>query len=326
MIYLLRSCGFGRSSILKVGYSGKYENRFDQYFYHNPFIQEISTREGDEMMETLLHFYLKSLGYQKKVGGKLDEWYIDCQDVHTIFHMPRESLERELWKRRSKYFSGLSSFSIPSTEKTIYEYLREKNLDSFVGEEFIVRDGKVKRTHSPKIDILYKKYLRSVSPSDSGECENVIVKDFLDNHFYTTGIFHEKMRMYCEFRDQYNSNPEILEHLFFRIPDQKFRMFYEYYGTSGCSARRFEEKELDQGWRNATLEDKLKREMTSVFKPGDRYSLEDLKKIIQEMYNRLGIKKKAKASDLGGYFKTSRTQVTMPDKTVKHGFKIVGPL
>ena len=154
--------------------------------------------------------------------------------------------------------------------------------------------------------------------------EEVIVKDFLDNHFYATGIFKEKMKMYCEFRDKYKHDIEILECLFFKIPDQRFRMFYEYYGTSGCSAKRYEEKELDRGWRNATQEDRLKIEMSSRFKPGDRYSLEDLKKIIQEMYDRLGIKKKAKASDLGNYFKTSRTQVTMPDKSLKNGLKIVG--
>ena len=331
MIYLLRSYGLGRSSILKVGYSGNFDNRFSSYFSHNPFILEISKREGDEMFESLLHFYLKSLGYQKKVRGKLDEWYIDCTEVLSLFHISRESLERELWKKRSKYFSGLSSFSIPSTEKLIYEYLREKNLDTFIGEEFIIEDGKVRRTYAPRIDILYKKHLLSTSPSNSGECDNIVVSDFLDNHFYQTGIFKEKMKMYCEFRDQYKEDREILELLFFRIPDQKFRMFYEYYGTSGCSAKRYEEKELDQGWRNAAQEDRLKIEMSSRFKPGERYALKDLKVMIQGMYDSLGIKKTAKAKDLSQFFKLSKTKVTLTDpntneKKVVEGFKIVGVL
>lgn len=331
MIYLLRSYGLNNSSILKVGFSDQVDKRMSQYFYHNPFILEISKREGDEMFETLLHFYLKSLGYQRKVRSKLDEWYFDCPEVYTIFHISRESLERELWKNRAKYFSGLSSFLIPSTEKMIYEYLREKNLDLFIGEEFIVKDGKVRRTHAPKIDILYKKYLVSNSADSPGECENIVVSDFLTNQFYTTGLFHEKMRRYCEFRDQFGNNPEILEHLFFKIPDQRFRMFYEYYGTKGCSSRKYLEKELEQGWKNATLEDKLKIEMSSRFKPGEKHTLEDLKVIIQEMYDRLGIKKKAKAKDLDQYFKLVKTLLPGIDKKtgeekMKHGFKIVGVL
>ena len=161
--------------------------------------------------------------------------------------------------------------------------------------------------------------------------EEVIVTDFLTNQFYTTGLFHEKMRRYCEFRDKYENDPEILEYLFFKIQDQRFRMFYDFYGTSGCSARNYREGELDQGWRNAAQEDRLKIEMDSRFKPGERYDLKTLKIMVQGIYDSLGIKKKAKASDLGQFFKISKTKVTVTDpntleKKVVEGFKIVGVL
>ena len=36
--------------------------------------------------------------------------------------------------------------------------------------------------------------------------EELILKDFLDNHFYTTGNFEIKMKLYCEFMDKYKDN------------------------------------------------------------------------------------------------------------------------
>ena len=153
--------------------------------------------------------------------------------------------------------------------------------------------------------------------------DELIVKDFLDNHFYRTGLFHEKMKMYCEFRDKYGDNQEILVDLSHKIPDQRFRQFYEYYGTKGCSSRKYKESELLKGWKNATQEDQLKILVESVFKLGSRWALKDIKQKLSELYDDLEIKKTAKASDLKKYFKLSRTQVTMPDKTVEHGYKIL---
>ena len=152
--------------------------------------------------------------------------------------------------------------------------------------------------------------------------EEVIVTDFLTNQFYTTGLFHEKMKMYCEFRDKYGDNQEILEHLAFRIKNQKFRLFYEYYGTKGCSARRFRENELDQGWRDAAQEDKLKFIVFSRFKLGERYPMKEIKTTLADIYTGLGIKKAAKATDLGNYFKLIKTRITQEDKKVVDGYKL----
>ena len=44
--------------------------------------------------------------------------------------------------------------------------------------------------------------------------------------------------------------------------------------------------------------------------------------MILEIYNTLGISKKAKATDLKSYFKLIRTTITLPDKTVVSGYKL----
>ena len=289
---------------------GRQRNRLNPF--KNDIVLFYKTRKKNETQMTKEEFDKAQEERRKQTKTILDGFNNLTVDQRVIF---TEKLKDSI--KVSQYSKDFISVS-KNTNLPVYNYM----IDIANERAWEVSQEHYQDELSVTSELLGNKF--EVGKYESRE--EVIVKDFLDNHFYTTGLFHEKMKMYCEFRDKYGDDREILENLFFKIPDQRFRMYYEYYGTKGCKSREYLEKELEQGWRNATLEDKLKQEMTSRFKPNDRYSLEDLKKIIQEMYDRLGIKKKAKASDLGGYFKTSRTQVTMPDKSLKNGLKITGVL
>lgn len=149
-----------------------------------------------------------------------------------------------------------------------------------------------------------------------------IVSDFLDNHFYKTGIFSEKMKMYCEFRDIYNNIPEVLTALIAKIPDQKFHQYYEYYGTKGCSSRCYKEIELYRGWKNITLESQLEEKIKNSFKIGEKYSIPDIKEILNRFNKELGISKKAKATDLENYFKLFRVRITLSDGKIIFGYRL----
>ena len=61
MIYLIRAYGKDGESILKVGFANDLERRMSQYFYYNPLFEFISSREGDEILEKLFHYYLPFL-------------------------------------------------------------------------------------------------------------------------------------------------------------------------------------------------------------------------------------------------------------------------
>ena len=56
------------------------------------------------------------------------------------------------------------------------------------------------------------------------------------------------------------------------------------------------------------------------FKIGDRIIPGEVKIILQDIYRDLGITSKAKATDLGKYFKLTRTKITLPDKKTKEGY------
>ena len=114
------------------------------------------------------------------------------------------------------------------------------------------------------------------------------------------------MRMYCEFMDKHNGNQEVSDSLYFRIKDDRYRKYYNFYGTSGCSSRKYREGNLYSGMMNVSKESELSSIIYSKFKIDSRYTLKEIKSTLQDIYRDLGITSKPKATDLGKYFKLER--------------------
>lgn len=113
-------------SILKVGYTDDVTKRMGQYFSANPGFDVLGIREGDEMLEDMIQIYLTYLGYQQRIGGRLNEWFEDNPKVQQIFHISRDRLENILWKHRRRIFNLSKKLHL-----TIFEYLKNKNLSVF---------------------------------------------------------------------------------------------------------------------------------------------------------------------------------------------------
>ena len=314
MIYLIKSYLPLGKYLYKVGYTNNIVKRYYNYFYNNPGIEIISTREGDEFFEKLLHYYLYYKGFQYKRNGKLSEWFIGDIEVRNIFHYPRERIEKELWKHREEIFNPKES----SIDYKFFEYLYQKNKETFIGEEFIISEDKKVIRKSKEVDIdFWKIYSPNniIIPIPDIKLDPILEKeidDFLDNHFYKTGIFEYKMKRYCEFMDKHQGSKEVSDSLYFRIKDDKYRRYYNFFGTSGCRAsRKYQESDLIRGFKNDLKGDKLKTLIYSNFKIGDRYTSKDIKQKLQEIYSSLGISKTAKATDLENYFTLVKTKITL---------------
>ena len=332
MLYLVKSYGPREKKIYKVGYTTNLDNRLNQYFSHNPFIELISTREGNEELEKLIHISLYSLGYKFTKGGKLDEWFTgDLNKIQYIFHSTKRYLEKVVWRNRDKAFSVDSIGNINSDSFKLLRRLYKENNYRINGNKYITKDDKVIKTNTSDLDILFYKLLlrnfpedinlKDIFPDISVDLEKE-VQDFLDNKFYSTGIFREKMKMYCEFMDKHNGNKEVSDIIYYKIKNSDFRKYYNFYGTSGCSAKKYQKENLEIGMINESKESKLSTAIHNKFKFGDRFTKKDIKQILQDIYRDLGITSKAKATDLGRYFKLTRTRITLPDKTVENGFKL----
>ena len=328
MIYLIRSYGDGGKSALKIGFASDLERRMSQYFYMNPFFKIISSREGDELLEDLLHYYLYYKGFQYKIDGKLNEWFIDDPEVIKVFDISIEDLEKELWENRDKVFD-LKGKLKNSLDYKLFEYLYQKNKEDFIGEKYILdENNKIIETSAKDMDVIFWEIYSPdnfIVPLQDINLDPILEKeidDFLDNHFYKTGIFEYKMKMYCEFMDKHNGSQGVSDSLYFRIKDDKYRRYYNFFGTSGCRASSYIESKLYSRMMNVSKESELSSIIHSKFKEGDRLIAGDIKKELQNIYRDLGITDKAKATDLSKYFKLSRTRITFPDKTVREGFKL----
>jgi hypothetical protein len=328
MLYLVKSYLKGNKFIYKIGFSedSNIETRLSSYFYMSPGSEIISLRQGDELLENLIHYYLYYLGYRYQKNNKLDEWFIGDPEVLSIFHISRESLERKLWKYRDKIFNIDKIKSDKSLDLQLFKYLYVKNKDNFVGERYIVTENKEIIKLNPKgIDIVFYNSLLKYFPEEIIKLPNISeyqsdlekeVQDFLDNKFYSTGIFREKMKMYCEFMDKHNGNKEVSDIIYFKIKNSDFRKYYNFYGTSGCSAKKYQKENLELGMIDISKSDELSSVIYKKFKVNSRYTLKEIKSTLQDIYRDLGITSKPKATDLDKYFSLTRIKFSDP-KTKK---------
>ena len=326
MLYLIKSYGPKGKKIYKIGYTTSLDNRLNQYFSHNPFIELISVREGDEELEKLIHISLYSLGYKFTKGGKLDEWFTgDLNKIQYIFHSTKGYLEKVIWRNRDKAFSIDNIGNINSDSFKLFRRLYKENNYRINGNRYITKDNKVIKTNTSDLDILFYKLLLRNFPEDidiknafpdiSIELEKE-VQDFLDNKFYSTGLFHEKMRMYCEFMDKHDGNKEVSDIIYFKIKNSDFRKYYNFYGTSGCKAKEYIKKSLELGMIDVSKDSELSSVVHKKFRVNSRYTLKNIKQILQDIYRDLGITSKAKATDLGKYFNLSSVSITENGKRV----------
>lgn len=154
--------------------------------------------------------------------------------------------------------------------------------------------------------------------------EDKIVNEFLTNYFYTTNIFEDKMKLYCEFMDKYKNNLYIFNIIIHKI-DPKFKTYYDLFGTSGCRSVGYEESSLKNKISDNIKSPNIKDRLISYFKIKSKYTLKDIKYTLGIIYNDLGISKTPKASDLESYFDVSEIKIT--DKTTgkrSKGYLILG--
>ena len=328
MLYLVKSYFPLGKFIYKIGFSedSNIENRLNSYFYMNPGSEVISLRQGDEVLEDLIHYYLYYLGYRYQKNNKLDEWFIGNPEVLNIFHISQESLESKLWKYRDKIFNIDKIKSDKSSDFQLFKYLYLKNKDNFIGERYRVIENKELVKLNPKeIDVVFYNSLLKYYPEEIILTSNISeyqsdlekeVQDFLDNKFYKTGLFHEKMKMYCEFMDKHKGNKEVSDIIYFKIKNLDFRKYYNFYGSSGCKAKEYIKKNLELGMIDISKSDELSSIVYKKFQIGSRYTLKEIKIVLQDIYRDLGITSKAKATDLGKYFNLSSVSITENGKRV----------
>ena len=311
MLYLIKSFGRDGKSILKIGYTDDLNRRMSQYFYNNPCFELITTREGDELLEDMIQVYLKSLGYQYQKNGKLNEWFIDTPEIYQIFHIHRENLERVIWRYREK----ILKLNI-SCELMIYEYLRGKYISEIKENKYKVINNSIIKLKYNRLDVEYNE-----SHPLNINLENItneIVYKFIQT-FLSTNKFANKMKLVCEFLD----NNIDLKDSIINLIDKKYIDYYNFLGTAGCRAKKYQEDLILNEIKFELRKDIIFNEICSNFLLGDKLNKKEIKKRIRIIYKKLGIKSTAKAIDILNWFEVKEIRIATVEGKRDHGFEII---
>lgn len=161
------------------------------------------------------------------------------------------------------------------------------------------------------------------SQEDYETDDEILVKSFLDNEFYKTNVFENRMKLYCEFMDNHKNDKYIVEHLIYKT-DSKFKTYYDLFGTAGCKSVCFRESELKRKIKVLLNKDGLKEKLLLEFSLKSRYTKKYIKQKLSEIYTTLGISKTPKAIDIMEFFETKEVLMTTSPGKRDIGFEIIG--
>ena len=275
----------------------------NSYITENPMATLIDYREGSMEEEKLFHRAFSIDKFEKGL-----EWFYWKDDTEERFDSLDYSTER-----KKKLIEDINMERNYNKKLELYKEIKEKYDKSYI-DETLDKILDLIESVSDLSDNIGEEMI--INPEDE-----LILREFLNDNFYKSTFFHERMRMYCEFSDKYKDNPVVMDGLYHRVVDPRFLQYYRYYGTKGCSARNFQDSFLKLGWEDASKEDKLCQMIYSSFNSGDKVSMYDLKLKLKSIYTSLSLSKSPKATDIKEYFKISKTQVTTSEG-VKNGFKL----
>ena len=165
--------------------------------------------------------------------------------------------------------------------------------------------------------------LANTIPNELRTKDDIIIDEFLEGKFYSTGNFSKKMRAYCEFVDKYKEDTYIMGIVNAKITDPKFRSYYNLLGTEGCRANSFQESIIKSILMDNVNKDVLSIEIYNTFKPGTRMLKKDIKQMLGDIYNRINISTSPKAIDLGKWFDIKEIKILDNSNKWSNGFELL---
>jgi hypothetical protein len=120
-----------------------------------------------------------------------------------------------------------------------------------------------------------------------------------------------------------STSKENLENFLELIPG-KYKDYYTIVGPEIIKACGCDESKIKKKWReklsNGEVKDDVDSEIYKMFKVGQRYTKSDIKDSLNNLYQRLGYQKKAKATDLELYY----IMIPILTSEKKAGFELIG--
>lgn len=268
--------------------------RYDATFFYKTF----TGLEGMELPD-----------FQAKIAEKCE----NTEDWINTFNGGTPRFQNNIVKKLRNY---------QKTKKSIDDYATVVE-DTATGKKEVVLNYLAMYNEIRAWDIQKSQYLdtcqvmSAVDETTRTIADDPLVKSFLQQF---NGDFEQKMRRYCDFLTTYPQYKETLEALP-QIP-MNIKEYYNSLGPEAIRASSYVESRIDRKSRGIPCEDDLLEEITATFIPGSFYSYKQIKSTIEEIYERLGIDRTSKATDLEKWMECKPTK-GMVDGKKENGYKIV---
>ena len=146
------------------------------------------------------------------------------------------------------------------------------------------------------------------------------VKDF-EQQYYSASD-KDRLKIYSDFRNSHSRyDPFILQNPFIDI------RFHDWYGKLGYNELKrlnFDEQKVEQEYNSFCNHEPIAQECRNVFETGRFYTKAEVKRMLQNIYDSLGlIGRKAKSTELGSYLNAKERMITDDEGNRKEGYEIL---
>ena len=171
--------------------------------------------------------------------------------------------------------------------------------------------------------VIVKKLLQD-SSFDVSENQTYAVYQEQLKHLIKKEPFVDRMQAYCEYR----AKQGLIVNLAMSTLESKYpelRYYYEALGVDRIKALNYKEKKLLNEIHIMKTKNKIRHELHGIIHIGDRILTTDIQQTLHDVYDRLGIDKSLKATDLNEFFEIHSVKIPTANGR-KNGFEIRGIL
>lgn len=330
MIYVLKSSGYDEKGnhidLIKIGYTNNWDKRFLQYKLHNPTIKILyEIEDGDEEDEKELHYYFSD--YKLKEYGR--EWFNYDEEIIEFFdksenigdirdELATYSISEKSPKR--KYNELLMDYGyfinpainiilknnpnedITKFEKSLYDFDSLSEVEGWFKENYPLLFEEIR-------NLVYEDVYMSIL---------IDYKAYraMFNFYHDYSLFNSRMKYICD-------QKEILSERGFNalletIP-KEYKDFIIILGIDKIKSFNYQKELLERELKNQSPTEDLIKALEIEFKINNRYTKQEIKEKLRNIYKKFNYKKTPKANDLEQWFEVRSILINRKD----HGYEII---
>jgi len=230
------------------------------------------------------------------------------QDYFSDYSLPDKSKEWFYYKQEIIDF-----FNTYKTDRDIFRYL----IDNYMLQDPERPTFYLLPSFNEQLDIIL----------DSLKSDNIVSGEVISvfESIKSLTTYPEKMEYFCRILGSINDKDA--EDILFYIPAD-FRTYYLILGPDRCKAHKYRNKDLSMEYlrltNNQSRNETLVAAIYEKFEIGKPYRKSDIKEMVRDVFDQVGVKETPKASFLESYFNMKPVKIT--DKVTKkrdNGFEIL---